>query len=203
MKTYNITINVSIEENEVEEVLPKSISEPSILNNSMDSAIDVCIGQAYNSTITKIDERDWYKFGVLPNHRYYIIVWADNTFGTNLSGLKDTQLRVYLNKANNKIAALNNTDAPIEMNLGYGSSVIIETIPNNYLPSKMSHCIAPSTVKFFIEQQDLNPQTGTYSFQIFKDDMPKCLDGTYNYNTPMSNSLFFGAISPPSSTIPI
>jgi hypothetical protein len=171
-------------------------------NNSMSTAASVNLNIAYKGCIDEIDERDWYKFDVEPNKRYYIIVWADNSFGNNPAGLKDTQLRAYLDKGTGTLRALNNTDAPVEMNLGYGSNIIIEAIPQTVTPTKMSHCLAPSTVTFFVEQQDLDPKTGTYSFKIFVDDMPKTSDGSYDYNAPLTESLIQGAVNPPASTIP-
>ncbi len=174
-----------------------------VASGDINSAASVNLNVAYQGEISTVGERDWYKFNVEPNHRYYIIVWADNTFGNNPDGLKDTQLRAYLNKGDPEHPdALNNTDAPVEMNLGYGSSIIVEAIPQDHSPTKMGHCVAPSTVVFFIEQQDLAPETGTYSFEIFVDDMPVNADGTYDYDAPMTDSLLSGPVNPPSSTIP-
>ncbi|MBF0235451.1 MAG: hypothetical protein HQK65_20810 [Desulfamplus sp.] len=167
------------------------------LSSSFDNAPIVALNTAYKGNISVPGEQDWYRFNVEPNKRYYIIVWADNTFGTVPTGLKDTQLRAYLEKGSGEIFALNNTDAPIELNLGYGSSIFVETVPVGVTPIKPSHCVAPSTVKFFIEQQDLPPETGSYSFKIFVDDMPRNASGSYDYHLPIQNPLLNGPVNPP------
>jgi len=158
-----------------------------------DSIQEVKVNTAYRACISSEGEQDWYRFSIEPNKRYYITVFT----GT----LKDTQLRAYLIKANDVIVPLNNTDAPIEWNLGYGSGMIIEAIPDNVYPIKMGHSLAPREIKFFIEQQDLKPVTGTYIFKIFVQDMPKELNGSYNYSKPLSGILFNGPVPVPTNII--
>lgn len=179
-----------------------SVSPSSPSSSSFENPASIELNIAYQGEISEVDERDWYQFEAKPNYRYYIVVWADNTFGTVPSGLRDTQLRAYLNKGGGEISAWNNTDAAIALNLGYGSSLWIEAIPSNIEPTKASHCVAPSNVIFFIEQQDLSPETGSYSFKVYEEAMPKDSNGNYDYYGPFSDPLFDGPINPPAVTLP-
>lgn len=196
-------IAVSIKTGAINSITEETVQEPTQKPVQVPDAININLDTAYQSTILVPDEVDKYKFDIEPNKRYYILVWADNTFNTNSYGLKDTSITAYLNKGNEQVKAYFNNDAPIWMNMGYGSRLIIEAVPLGVTPVRVTQCIAPSSVTFSIEQEDLAPETGTYSFKVLVDEMPKNAFGIYDYTMPMQSPLITGAVNPPDSVIRI
>ena len=200
-----VSIKTDVTNPVIEEPEPvqESTQEPTQEPVQVPDIIDINLDTAYQGTISVSDEVDKYKFDIEPNKRYYILVWADNTFNTNHYGLKDTSITAYLNKGNEQVKAYFNNDAPIWMNMGYGSRLIIEAVPSGVTPVRVTQCIAPSSVTFSIEQEDLAPETGTYSFKVLVDEMPKNAFGIYDYTMPMQSPLITGAVNPPDSVIKI
>jgi len=152
---------------------------------------------AYRGSISIADEKDWYKFDVSPDNRYYIVVWADNTFGTNPNGLLDTELRAYYLNSDLEVTAFGNTDGPTWANLGFGSMIVMEAVPEGVASTKKNQCYAPSSITFYIAQESSAPETGTYTFKVFVDSIPHNEDGTVNYAAGSSTYLFSGPINPP------